>query len=46
MEECVITGQMNKIELWEKKSWDNKYKDVDITNMFETISNQFSELNI
>jgi len=45
-DECVVTGQMNKIELWPKEKWEEEYKEINVRGIFETVSSQFPELNL
>jgi len=44
--ECVIVGHMNKIEIWPKSKWDQEFEDIDVENLFDSISEEFPELNL
>jgi MraZ protein len=44
--ECVIVGVRNKIEIWPKEKWEAEFEHVDVEDMFNTISEQFPEINL
>jgi len=44
--ECVIVGVRNKIEIWPKDKWDAEFEHIDVEDMFNTISEQFPEINL
>jgi MraZ protein len=44
--ECVIVGHMNKIEIWPKAKWDKEFEDINVENLFDSISEEFPELNL
>jgi MraZ protein len=42
VDECVILGIYNRIEIWSKSAWDSKVKDVEID--FSKLGKQFNHL--
>lgn len=44
--ECVITGQRNRVEIWPVEKWELEFKDIDIAELYESVNKEFPELSI
>jgi MraZ protein len=44
--ECVITGQRNRFEIWPMEKWEMEFKFVNVAELYESVSKNFPELNI
>lgn len=44
--ECVIIGLRNKIEIWPKEKWEEKYEKIAVEELFSELSSKFPEINL
>ncbi|MDY6820953.1 MAG: division/cell wall cluster transcriptional repressor MraZ [Deferribacterota bacterium] len=45
-DECVITGQRNKIEIWPITKWKEEFEGINVDELYESVSDEFPELSI
>jgi MraZ protein len=44
--ECVIIGLRNKIEIWPKEKWEERYEKINVGDLFGELSSKFPEINL
>jgi MraZ protein len=45
-DECIITGQRNRVEIWPMEKWEAEFKNIDVAELYESVSREFPELSI
>lgn len=44
--DCVIIGLRNKIEIWPKEKWEERYEKINVGDLFSELSSKFPEINL